>query len=278
MFCANPKPGRFFSTRCRKCKPCLALRQEDWTSRTVWEVLAAEKAVFITLTFRRKPADGYAEFQRYAKRVRIALQRRHSPRSKMRFVCASEFGERYGRYHLHGVVVVHGANPGVHFFRNAWKGGFTHAREIKAGSARRTGRYVSKYLAKAGRIRASNGFGTSAETVQRVNYGTGIESIIEAFPGAQVVGVREEKGARTQRAPYALRKRFLRSAYVRPLEPISRPVGGLEAVQSGPVHDSHLWGDYLPLNSVRAYIAEAEYQLRLSEEASSDSETPEAYA
>ena len=108
MFCANPRPGRFFSTRCRKCKPCLQLRQQDWMARTVWEILASDKAVFITLTFRRKPTNGYAEFQRYAKRVRITLQRKCHSDARLRFVCASEFGERRGRYHLHGVLAVYG--------------------------------------------------------------------------------------------------------------------------------------------------------------------------
>lgn len=276
MFCANPKPGRFFSTRCRRCKPCRALRQEDWSARTVWEVLAAEKAVFITLTFRRKPTDGYQEFQLYLKRLRIALCRRYGKDARLRYICASEFGERNGRYHLHGILTTRGCAPPVREFRNRWISGITHARAIARGAASRVGRYVSKYLAKDGRIHASNGFGTHAETVTRITQNVGINAtaaaVFEAFAGAQVVRIKEE-GSKPVKAPYALRKRRKLSADGPRHEFIRRRISDVADVPD-PFRD--IWGDYTALNTTLAYIAEAEWNLREGEHRSDDEEASES--
>jgi len=184
-------------------------------ARTVWEILGSEKSVFITLTFKRKRklTNVYADFQRYAKRVRINLERRIGKTCRLRFVCATECGDRGGRLHLHAIMCVHGGSPSVHFFRNRWQGGITHARAIKADSPRRVARYVAKYLAKSGRIRASSGFGTSSGTIERVNQNvrrdpTGA-AIFDAFPGAQVFAVRSQAETRPVNAPYGLRRAFL---------------------------------------------------------------------
>nr|QJB20309.1 MAG: replication initiator protein [Microvirus sp.] len=272
MWCLNPKPGRFFSVRCRKCKTCLSLRREDWAARTVWEILGADKAVFITLTFRRKPKDGYAEFQRYAKRLRQALCRRYGRTSRVRFVCASEFGERRGRYHLHGIICAIGCDPPVRFFRNRWKGGITHARAIGSVGAKRVSRYVAKYLAKAGRIRASNGFGTGSATQERivtnVSRDATAAAIFQAFPGAQVVAVREAQGEKPVRAPYALRKRRKRAADVQ--RTFVGYVGGFRDVSVGP-YDC-VWGEFAPLHHCGAVYDDApseltDEDLRIEEEA-----------
>jgi len=205
QLCASPKPGMFGSVRCRKCKPCLALRQADWVSRAVWEFLAADHGWFVTLTFRFKPKEdeAYAEFQKYVKRLRKVEGKGRS----FRYLCCSEFGERNGRYHLHALVLVHGPNVVGRLLRNRWKGGFTHARKLKARHAPRVARYVGKYLAKVGRIRASTGFGNQTEKVNQNVLGThqiGL-AILEAFPGAKVVAVKEDGSPRV-RAPYHLRR------------------------------------------------------------------------
>lgn len=279
MFCANPQPGRFFSTRCRKCPPCVSLRREGWVERTVWEVMAADKAIFITLTFRRKPENGYSQFQLYAKRVRTQMARKGWPGAKLRYICAAEYGERKGRYHLHGIFAVHGGNPPIHFFRGKWIGGITHARQIHAGHARRTSRYVAKYLAKAGRIRASNGFGTGSATQERIlrNAGPIAAAIADAFPGAQAIGVREEKGGRTQQAPYRIRRDLRRARLGTGYVQRERPLGGLGSLPTGPLHGSfsEIWGDYLAIGSVRADLAQAEWQLRLISSDSEESEESE---
>jgi len=250
MYCAKPKPGRFFSTRCRKCKPCLQLRREDWSSRAVWEILSADKSVFITLTFRRKPTNGYDEFQRYAKRVRITLVRKFDKTTRLRFVCAAEFGESRGRYHLHGILSVYGGNPPVRFFRDRWKGGITHARAIAPDGAKRVGRYVAKYLAKAGRVNSSNGYGTSVGTQERIRNNVSrnnatAEAIFAAFPGAEVAAFKAQ-GEKPLLAPYALRRARKRVRYQHQPEfrrtrmDEKRAVHWLDAV----------WGDFAPLSAM----------------------------
>lgn len=105
--------------------------------------------------------------------------------------------------------------------------------------------------------------------------GSGTQSIFEAFPGAEIVAIKEEGQTRAQRAPYALRKRLKRDAHLR-FDARSKPIGGLKSVSPRSSHDI-IWGDHLILDSVAAYNAEADYALRLSER-SDESEGAEAEA
>ncbi len=197
--------------RCRKCGPCKVwagiLRKADWVSRAVWEILASDgNAWFLTLTFRFKPkeGEGYGDFQKFAKRVRKA----RGKDCKIRYICASEFGERNGRYHLHAIILGHGRGLSRRDLRSKWTGGYSHARAIDPNNSARAARYISKYLAKVGRIHASNGFGNQ---IERVNLNVSRTSpttaaVLAAFPGAKVTAIKEAGQARCQRAPYHLRR------------------------------------------------------------------------
>jgi len=196
--------------RCWKCAPCKAwrttLRKSDWASRSAWEVFGSDgNAWFLTLTFRVKPSEdeAYGHFQRFFKRVRKA----RGGKGPLRYICASEFGERRGRYHLHAIVVSHGAPLVGRQLRSKWSWGITHARAIKPSDAARVARYVGKYVAKAGRVRASNGWGNQIERVNQNVRRTDetVDAVLSAFPGAKVTGIKAP-GSKRVRAPYHLRR------------------------------------------------------------------------
>lgn len=244
--CVEPGKG-WMGGRCWKCKPCKAwrstLRKSDWASRSAWEILGSDgNAWFLTLTFRFKPTgeDGYAHFQRFVKRVRKS----RGAKGPLRYICASEFGERFGRYHLHAIIVCHGAPIMGRELRSRWSWGITHARAIKPSDSARVARYVGKYVAKAGRVRASNGWGNQIlrvnENVRRTNETA--NAILEAFPGAKVVAVKAKDGKRI-RAPYHLRRPARVVPDLRPREWL-----GIRPSPSADVYVGHpeLWGYCLP--------------------------------
>lgn len=95
-----------------------------------------------------------------------------------------------------------------------------------------------------------------------------VDAVFSAFPGAQVVAVKEPDERKAQRAPYALRKHWQRTRNVGGYVERQRPIGGLRDLSSSAFDD--VWGDYLPLNSVRAWQSQAEYVLREVEHSETD--------
>lgn len=115
--CTSPltKDGNTFS--CRRCNECVATRRADWVSRAMAERAQHAYTFCYTLTYggdTQEQRDGAAMF-RYAdvsallKRLRSALAyyvkvNRLSADPGLRFICAGEQGDRFGRCHWHMIL------------------------------------------------------------------------------------------------------------------------------------------------------------------------------
>lgn len=135
--------------RCRKCLGCLRKRQWIWSRRAEREFEASARSWWVTLTHREGNSPSFREVQRALSRIRKVDR-------EMRYLCTEEYGERLGRLHWH--VLLHCQNAVTKkIIESVWPHGFTKARLAKSAAL---AKYMAKYQAKAGRLRASKHYGS----------------------------------------------------------------------------------------------------------------------
>lgn len=109
--CSSPKEKDGNTFACRSCDECVATRRHGWVARAMAEKTDHKHTVCLTLTYSDETQASrdaaamfcYADVQAFLKRLRDAL-RRSGCKSGVRFLCAGEQGDRYGRCHWHLIL------------------------------------------------------------------------------------------------------------------------------------------------------------------------------
>lgn len=115
--CTRPveRDGNTFA--CRTCDECLATRRHNWVARAMAEKTQFEHVLCIALTYSdeteysRQGAQMfcYADVRAFMARLRAAARRdfkkrRLNTKPVLRFLCAGEQGDRFGRCHWHLIL------------------------------------------------------------------------------------------------------------------------------------------------------------------------------
>ena len=105
---------------CGKCAECLAARRNDWCNRLQLEQFLHDSSVFVTLTYDNEhlPSDkkvNKKDVQKFLKRFRQIPRDYHLAVNDFRYFIVSEYGEKFGRPHYHGILF------GVDCFTPDWK-------------------------------------------------------------------------------------------------------------------------------------------------------------
>ena len=135
---------RYFLVPCGKCIDCLKVRQQQYAFRAEWEALDPSNLTIVFCTFTYAPDFlldnelSKLDFQRYIRRLRKAL-----PDTRVRYFACGEYGELYGRKHLHAILYF---DKFVDFkpISDCWTFGIV---DIAPFSPARAG-YVAKYSVK----------------------------------------------------------------------------------------------------------------------------------
>lgn len=107
MLCSRPfRPGGHAEFGCGQCMPCRLNKKRMWVSRLMLESFQHEASFFVTLTYRDEelPCDGSVslrDVQLFFKRLREAVR---TVNPALRYYCAAEYGDVYGRPHYHAVL------------------------------------------------------------------------------------------------------------------------------------------------------------------------------
>lgn len=109
--CSRPqeKDGNTFA--CRTCDDCIATRRSNWISRAMAEKTDHKHALCVALSYDDETEENrdaarmfaYADVRAFMARLRSYLRRRKLP-SSIRFLCAGEQGDRFGRCHWHLIL------------------------------------------------------------------------------------------------------------------------------------------------------------------------------
>ena len=96
---------RYFQVPCGKCIGCLKSRQQQYAFRAEWEALDPSNLTILFCTFTYAPEFlldnelSKLDFQHYIRRLRKSL-----PDTRIRYLACGEYGEKYGRKHLHAIL------------------------------------------------------------------------------------------------------------------------------------------------------------------------------
>lgn len=114
---ADPNTGEIYTVSCRRCDECIATRRHGWVSRAMAEKASNPYAACIALTYSDETPEGrdgarmfcYADVRLFMARLRRAAayeakKQRWNIVPKIRFLCAGEQGDRYGRCHWHLII------------------------------------------------------------------------------------------------------------------------------------------------------------------------------
>lgn len=109
--CSRPitTDGKTFA--CRSCDDCIANRRHNWVARAMMEKTLHPHCLVVAMTYddsneHNRDAAAmfqYADFRSFLHRLRAAV-RRADPKGIVRFLCAGEQGDRYGRCHWHAII------------------------------------------------------------------------------------------------------------------------------------------------------------------------------
>lgn len=118
QFAPNASPT--YSVPCGKCPLCLERKRQDWIRRILLESWLHNSNSFVTLTYDNQhlPIGGVAnkdDVQKFLKRFRHASRDFGIPTFDFKYFIVSEYGEKLGRPHYHGIVF------GVDFRAEDWK-------------------------------------------------------------------------------------------------------------------------------------------------------------
>lgn len=161
----QPRDGRAYTKIDLPCGQCILCRLEharQWAVRITHEAQLHEESCFITLTYddQHYPDHGslkYADVQKFWKRVRMQLQRKHN--KKVRHYTVGEYGDQTHRPHYHAAIFGHAftdnrtivrrepallwTNP---MLEKAWGMGHVSVGALTFQSAQYTASYVTKKL------------------------------------------------------------------------------------------------------------------------------------
>lgn len=161
MKCLNPKFVNGFYIPCGKCARCLKRSQNDLMQRLYYEQFRHKFVSVLFLSyddfhlpsgelvqFKDHPSVSKAEIQLFLKRLRINLKRHGIYDKKLTYYICSEYGEKHGRPHYHGILYF---DSYVDFYKvanevwNSWSRGYTKLERPRGNGCFS---YVSKYVTK----------------------------------------------------------------------------------------------------------------------------------
>lgn len=147
MACVAPltvsSPHGPILVRCKQCLGCRIHTQSSLTLRGLLENQSALSGLFVTMTYREEPeTPTYSDFQTFLKRVR-EWHRRQGLRPSIRYLGCGEYGEKFGRFHFHGLLwnTIPPFDP-----QEVWPYGFVHTGQVTPKSINYTVRYTLKFL------------------------------------------------------------------------------------------------------------------------------------
>lgn len=152
----NSTDGRPYPCSCRQCFGCRMRAREDLVRRMNMEVLSCYSQgfspSFVTFTYDDKhiPRDGslhMSEIQGLRKRMYQNLKDRHipQPRQGFKYLLVGEYGDQFGRCHLHGVFPSIGSACSD-FFSDAWQDrGQVRVLPLLRGGIRYCLKYMDKH-------------------------------------------------------------------------------------------------------------------------------------
>lgn len=136
-------------TACGKCLACRIRRRSVWTIRLLQEIISADKASFITLTYSDEnlPLRGSDErgilvkndLQKFFKRYRKFLKNR-----EIKYYACGEYGDLGGRPHYHAIIFNDYQNKET--IESIWQLGLCDVGDANEQSIRYVAGYVSKKL------------------------------------------------------------------------------------------------------------------------------------
>lgn len=89
---------------CGKCLACLSQKSREWTMRLSheWYYYNQRNSIFLTLTYDNNHIpDNYSLNRRD---VQLYLKRLRKAGLKFKYLCAGEYGFKYGRPHYHLII------------------------------------------------------------------------------------------------------------------------------------------------------------------------------
>ena len=109
--CTRPitKDGKTFA--CRTCDECIATRRAGWIARAMAEKAEWPHTLCVALTYNNDTQENrdaaamfnYGDVRAFLKRL-LRASTYKKPGSRVRFICAGEQGDRYGRCHWHLIL------------------------------------------------------------------------------------------------------------------------------------------------------------------------------
>ena len=147
--CTAPVLFRDAPRRCRKCPGCMLHREWVWSRKGANEAVASRETRMVTLTCRGGVAPDYHAVQKFLAGV-LKLDRTR------RYLCTEETGPQGGRLHWHLLLHTNAKAVTKRSLEALWPHGFTVVRLARSEAL---ARYIAKYNAKAGRMRASPRYG-----------------------------------------------------------------------------------------------------------------------
>lgn len=147
----------YINVPCGHCLLCNHKKRVALASKCSMENQSHDNLpLFVTLTYDNKhlPPFGlrYSDVQKFLKRLRITLERKHSFTGRLRYVCAGEYGSKTNRPHYHLLIwdfpckSIGDLFAIDKFIRDIWKQGITQTKPCDNSDA---GLYLGKYLSKS---------------------------------------------------------------------------------------------------------------------------------
>lgn len=109
--CTRPitKDGKTFA--CRTCDECIATRRAGWIARAMAEKAMWPHTLCVALTYNNDTQENrdaaamfnYGDVRAFLKRL-LRASTYKKPGTRVRFICAGEQGDRYGRCHWHLIL------------------------------------------------------------------------------------------------------------------------------------------------------------------------------
>lgn len=152
----SDRGGDPLSLPCGRCIGCRLERSRQWATRIMFESQFYDSNCFITLTYSEDqcpypPSLDYSHFQKFMKRLRRKV-------GSLRFFCAGEYGDKFGRPHFHACIFGYDFPDRVFFKRSRsgnvyyrsqlledlWPFGYSSVANLEFDSAA----YVARYCLK----------------------------------------------------------------------------------------------------------------------------------
>lgn len=139
---------------CGHCYACQTIRRNEWDLRLRVQFMNSEYAAFVTLTYedRYLPYMGIVSIDDHQKF--IGTLRSKARDVKFRYYCVGEYGETFGRPHMHYLLFFDKDIDIVRLVNESWPFGFTDVGDVTNKSIH----YVTKW-----HINPKNRIGESRE-------------------------------------------------------------------------------------------------------------------